>query len=198
MGVRYNCYKQLVAIRLLPKWGEAMCLVAIVPNGCGLSWRIALAGQENQIKDVRFLFSPLVVASKTRIQRYLYREVDEIWRYRTGGNPTTFDKDHGTAEEGRNRGVRYDCFLRAESQRGEADRIPNFATSAAKLVCRASRKGFSTWPGLEPRPTSNSELWARFWSYRQNSLVQYGFWRQMYRNTNGIVLSKVTCRVNKQ
>ena len=35
---------QLVAIRLLPKWGEVMCLVAIVPNGCGLSWRIALAG----------------------------------------------------------------------------------------------------------------------------------------------------------
>ena len=35
---------------------------------------------------------------------------------------------------------------------------PNFATSAAKLVSRASRKGCSTWPGLEPRPTSNSEL----------------------------------------
>ena len=29
---------------------------------------------------------------------------------------------------------------------------PNFAMSAA------SRKGCSTWPGLEPRPTSNSEL----------------------------------------
>ena len=34
--------------------------------------------------------------------------------------------------------------------------------------------------------------------YRQNSLVRYGFWRQMYRNTNGIVISRVTCRVNKQ
>jgi len=43
----------------------------------------------------------------------------------------------------------------------------NFATSAAKLVCRASRKGCSTWPGLEPRPISNSELWARFWSYSE-------------------------------
>ena len=37
-------------------------------------------------------------------------------------------------------------------------RTPNFTTSAAKLVCRASRKGCSTWPGLKPRPTSNSEL----------------------------------------
>jgi hypothetical protein len=40
--------------------------------------------------------------------------------------------------------------------------MPNFATSAAKLVCRASRKRCSTWPGLEPRPTSNSELGAQF------------------------------------
>jgi hypothetical protein len=39
-----------------------------------------------------------------------------------------------------------------------ARHTPNFATSAAKLVCRASRKGCSTWPGLEPRPTSNLEL----------------------------------------
>jgi len=39
---------------------------------------------------------------------------------------------------------------------------PNFASSAAKLVCRASRKQCSTWPGLEPRPTSNSELGAQF------------------------------------
>jgi len=31
---------------------------------------------------------------------------------------------------------------------------PNFATSAAKLVCRA-RKGCSRWPGLELRPTSH-------------------------------------------
>jgi hypothetical protein len=27
--------------------------------------------------------------------------------------------------------------------------IPNFTTPAAKLVCRAGRKGRSTWPGLE-------------------------------------------------
>ena len=40
--------------------------VVIVANGCGytqgpfwLPWRIALVGQENQIEDVRFLFSPL-------------------------------------------------------------------------------------------------------------------------------------------
>ena len=42
--------------------------------------------------------------------------------------------------------------------RVRARHTPNFATSAAKLVCRASRKGCSTWPGLEPRPTSNLEL----------------------------------------
>ena len=35
---------------------------------------------------------------------------------------------------------------------------PNFATSTAKLVCRASRKGRSVWLGLEPQPTLNSEL----------------------------------------
>jgi hypothetical protein len=35
---------------------------------------------------------------------------------------------------------------------------PNFTSSAAKLVYRASKKGYSTWPGLEPRPISNSEL----------------------------------------
>jgi hypothetical protein len=35
------------------------------------------------------------------MQRCLCREVDEIWQYRTGGNLTIFDKDHGTAEEGR-------------------------------------------------------------------------------------------------
>jgi hypothetical protein len=35
---------------------------------------------------------------------------------------------------------------------------PNFATSAAKLVCRASRKGCSAWPGFEPWPTSHWKL----------------------------------------
>src|SRR6266404_3872486 len=41
------------------------CYIVIVANGCGctqgpfwLPWRIALVGQENQIEDVRFLFSP--------------------------------------------------------------------------------------------------------------------------------------------
>ena len=45
---------------------------------------------------------------------------------------------------------------------GAQHHIPNFATSAAKLVCRASRERCSTWPGLEPRPTSNSKLGAQF------------------------------------
>ena len=44
------------------------------------------------------------------------------------------------------------------SPRVRARHTPNFATSAAKLVCRASRKGRSTWPELEPRPISNLEL----------------------------------------
>ena len=68
-----------------------------------LPWRFALVGQENQIEDVRFLFSlnyASAVAAKTRIQRCLRREVDEIWQYRTGGNLATFDKDYGTVEEG--------------------------------------------------------------------------------------------------
>jgi hypothetical protein len=50
-------------------------------------------------------FLPLNYASimpaKTRIQRCLCREVDEIWQYRTGGSLTIFDKDHETAEAAR-------------------------------------------------------------------------------------------------
>jgi hypothetical protein len=34
------------------------------------------------------------------MQRCLYREVDEIWQYCTGGNLTIFNKDHDTAEGG--------------------------------------------------------------------------------------------------
>jgi hypothetical protein len=52
-----------------------------------------------------------------------------------------------------------------------ARHTPNFATSAAKLVYRASRKGCSTWPGLKPRPTSNSEL--RFEAVLNSSLGYY-------------------------
>ena len=85
--------------------------VVIVANGCGytqgpfwLPWRIALVGQENQIEDKRFLFSPLttppIVAAKTRIQHCLCRDIDEIWQCRTGRNLTTFDKDHGTTGVG--------------------------------------------------------------------------------------------------
>jgi len=47
---------------------EAYVEEAYVANGCGctqgpfwLPWRIALVGQENQIEDVRFLFSPLTM-----------------------------------------------------------------------------------------------------------------------------------------
>ena len=54
-----------------------------------------MVGQENQIEDIRFFFSPLA-----QIQHCLCREVDEIWQYCTGGSLTTFDNDHGTVEEG--------------------------------------------------------------------------------------------------
>ena len=87
--------------------------VVIVANGCGytqgpfwLPWRIALVGQENQIEDVRFLFSPLATPPLWPPKRE-YNAVsaidNEIWQYRTGGNLTIFDKDHGTAEEDRSR-----------------------------------------------------------------------------------------------
>ena len=75
-----------------------------------LLWRIALVGRENRIEamkklpDVRFLFSSLTtppfMAAKTRIQRCLCREVGGIWQCCMGRNLMTFDKDHGTAEEG--------------------------------------------------------------------------------------------------
>jgi len=66
-----------------------------------LPWRFAV-GQENQIEDVRFLFSPLTTPPLWPPKRK-YNAVssiaDEIWQYRTGGNLTIFDKDHDTAEE---------------------------------------------------------------------------------------------------
>ena len=43
---------------------------------------------------------PPIVAAKTRIQRCLYRNVNEIWQCRTGRNLTTFNKDYSTTEEG--------------------------------------------------------------------------------------------------
>jgi hypothetical protein len=60
-----------------------------------------LVGQENQIEDVRFLFSflltPLLWPPK-REYNAVSAIADEIWKYRTGGNLTIFDKDHDTAE----------------------------------------------------------------------------------------------------
>ena len=84
----------------------------IVANGCrytqgpvGGPGKSPLVGRiKSKTYAVR---SPLnyasTVAAKTRIQRCLCREVDEIWQYRVGGNLTTFDKDHGAVEEGRSR-----------------------------------------------------------------------------------------------
>jgi len=121
-GVRYNYYVQLVATKrdwmreLQIRYGYPVSpdchrlYIVIVANGCGyaqgpfwLPWRFAV-GQENQIKDVRFLFSPLTTPPLWPPKRE-YNAVssiaDEIWQYRTGGNLTIFNKDHDTAEEGR-------------------------------------------------------------------------------------------------
>ena len=69
-----------------------------------MAGRIALVGQENQIEDLYFLFSPLTTPPLWPPKRE-YNAVsaiaDEIWQYRMGGNLTIFNKDHDTAEEGR-------------------------------------------------------------------------------------------------
>ena len=78
-------------------------------------------------------FSLFTYASaKIRIERCLYREVDEIWQYRTGGNLTTFDKDHGTAEEGRLRRflqpsirLRYNYHVQLVATKRDWMRVPN-------------------------------------------------------------------------
>jgi hypothetical protein len=64
-----------------------------------------------------------------RIQRYLYREVDEIWQYRTGGNLTIFDKDHDTAGS---RGflqpsirLRYNYYVQLVATKRGRMRVPN-------------------------------------------------------------------------
>ena len=69
-----------------------------------LPWRFALVGQGNQIEDVRFFFSPFSPLAtpplwppKREDNTCLYREADENWKYRMGGNLTIFDKDHDTA-----------------------------------------------------------------------------------------------------
>ena len=119
--LRYNYYAQSVAIKRgrmrvanLKIWSSlwqkfiSLHSTVIVANARActqgpfwLPWRIALVGQENQIEDDAS-FPPLnyasIVSAKTRIQRCLCREVDEIWQYRTGGNLPIFDKDHDTAE----------------------------------------------------------------------------------------------------
>ena len=61
-----------------------------------------MVGQENQIEDVHFLFSPFLPTPPLWPPKREYNAVsaiaDEIWQYRTGGNLTIFDKDHDTAE----------------------------------------------------------------------------------------------------
>ena len=61
-----------------------------------------MVGQENQIEDIHFLFSPFLPTPPLWPPKREYNAVsaiaDEIWQYRTGGNLTIFDKDHDTAE----------------------------------------------------------------------------------------------------
>jgi len=65
-----------------------------------LAGRIALVGRENQIEDDASSSPPPLWPPK-REYNAVSTIADEIWQYRTGGNLTIFDKDHGTAEEGR-------------------------------------------------------------------------------------------------
>jgi len=64
--------------------------------------RLGWLGESNWRRTLPLLplTTPPVLAAKTRIQRCLYKAVDEIWQCRTGRTLTTFDKDYGTAEEG--------------------------------------------------------------------------------------------------
>ena len=76
-----------------------------------------MVGQGNQIKDVRFLFSPFSPSTTPPLwpPKREYDAVsaiaDEICQYRMGGNLTIFDKDHDTAEEGRLRSLPEVKFL---------------------------------------------------------------------------------------
>ena len=57
---------------------------------------------------------------------------DEIWQYRAGGNPTIFDKDHDTAEEGRLQRflqssvrLRYNCYVQLVATKRGRMHVPN-------------------------------------------------------------------------
>jgi hypothetical protein len=125
-----------------------------VANGCGytqgpfwLSWRIALVSQENQIEDVRFLCSPLTTPPlwpPKREYNAAFAIVDEIWQYRTGGNPTIFDKDYGTVEEGRSQ---------VRQKQGSCSQAYGFATITMYSLV-ATRRDWMRVPNL------------KFWSAR--------------------------------
>jgi hypothetical protein len=88
LTVHSNCSERL--------WLRARTFLVVLKN------RLGWPGEPNWRRTLPPL--PLnyasVIAAKTRVQCCLCREVDEIWQYRTGGNLTAFEKDHGTAEEG--------------------------------------------------------------------------------------------------
>jgi hypothetical protein len=65
-----------------------------------------------------------------------------------------------------------------------SDRRSGMGTTL-KGVLRTTELEVQSWKLRAPR-------W--FVRYRQNSLVRYGFWRKVYRKTNGIVISRVTYR----
>ena len=80
-AVHSNCSERL--------WLHARTLLVALEN------RVGWPG--DQIKDVRFLFSPFLPTPPLWPQKREYNAVsaiaDEIWQYRTGGNLTMFDKD---------------------------------------------------------------------------------------------------------
>ena len=70
-----------------------------------------------------------LVAAKTRRQHRLYKEVDEIWQYRTGGNLTIFDKDHDIVGSRRfsqpSIWLRYNYYVQLVATKRDWMRVPN-------------------------------------------------------------------------
>jgi len=80
------------------------------------------------------------MAAKTRIQRRLRREVDEIWQYHTGGNLTIFNKDHGTVGSRRflqpSIRLRYNYYVQLVATKRDWIRVANL-----KILERSPKGG---------------------------------------------------------
>jgi len=94
-----NCSERL--------WLHARTFLVALENYSGWLGELSRLARGVELKQLRTCRTCLTYASsiyassfslsaKTQVQRCLYREVDEIWQYRMGGNLTIFNKDHGT------------------------------------------------------------------------------------------------------